>query len=68
MDLIPLAAETSKTPFYIAGGLLVAWAVIVAFLGITRAQFPGSQAGRGIVMAISVVLVIGAMSTAVITA
>jgi len=68
-----LAAEEAKeegshTAFYIAGGALAAWAVIVAFLGLSRQQFPGSQAARTIVIAISAVLVLGATSTAVITA
>ena len=71
--LLQLAAETakdepSKTPFFIAGGALVAWALIVSFLGITRADFPPGQAGRAAVIAITVVLVLGATSTAVITA
>jgi hypothetical protein len=61
--------EPSKTVFYIAGGLLALWAVVISGLGIARhAEFPGSDgAARGI-MAISAVLVIAAMATAVITA
>jgi hypothetical protein len=61
-------AEKSKTAFYFAGGALAAWALIVSALGITRHDFPGAGAGRGMVIAISVVLVLGATSTAVITA
>jgi uncharacterized cupredoxin-like copper-binding protein len=63
-----LAAEKSKVPFYIAGGLLVAWALIVsAGLGLRRPDFPGGLSGQRAVMAISFVLVLGAVSTAVIT-
>jgi plastocyanin len=63
-----LGAEKSKVPFFIAGGLLVAWALIVSVpLGLRRPEFPGSLTGERIVIAISVVLVIAAASTAVIT-
>jgi plastocyanin len=64
-----LAAEKSRTPFYIAGGVLVAWALILALaLGLRRPAFPGNLAGERVVIAISVVLVLAAMSAAVITA
>jgi uncharacterized cupredoxin-like copper-binding protein len=63
-----LGAEKSKAPFFIAGGLLVAWALIVSVgLGMRRPDFPGNQAGQRIVATITIVLVIGAASTAVIT-
>jgi uncharacterized cupredoxin-like copper-binding protein len=69
VHLVPvLAAEKSKTAYYIAGGLLVAWALIVSVLfGLRKPDFPGSLGGQRIVMAISAVLVIAAASTAVIT-
>jgi hypothetical protein len=63
---IPLAAEEpSKTAFYIAGGVLTCWAVIVAFVGITRPDFPPV---RNAVIAVTVALVAAAMTTAVVTA
>ena len=63
-----LAAEKAKTAYYIAGGLLVAWALIVSvLLGLRKPDFPGSLGGQRVVMAISAVLVIAAASTAVIT-
>jgi plastocyanin len=69
VHLVPvLAAEKSKTAYYIAGGLLVAWALIVSVLfGLRKPDFPGSLGGQRIVMAISAVLVLAAASTAVIT-
>ena len=69
VHLVPvLAAEKSKTAYYIAGGLLVAWALIVSVLfGLRKPDFPGSLGGQRIVMAISAILVIAAASTAVIT-
>lgn len=63
-----LAAEKSRVPFYVAGGALVAWALIVSLgIGLRRPKFPGDAAGERIVIAISVVLVVAAASTAVIT-
>ncbi len=61
-----LATEKSKTPFYIAGGLLVAWALFVA-LGLGRKpDFPSSIGQQRGIMAVSAVLVVLAMSMAVV--
>ena len=62
------AAAPSKVPFYIAGGLLAVWAVVLAINGIRRPDFPGSKGGRRGVIGASLVLVLAAMSTAVLTA
>jgi plastocyanin len=63
-----LAAEKSKTAFFIAGGVLVAWALIVSLaLGMRVPNFPGNLGGQRLVSAISAVLVLGAVSTAVLT-
>lgn len=56
------------TAFYVLGGVLAAWALIVTALGVTRPDFPGSGGGERIVAAISVVLVAGAIGSGVITA
>ena len=61
------AEETSKTAFYLAGGALAAWAVILAAVGLSRPEFPGSDGAARGVMAISTVLVIAAMAAAVAT-
>lgn len=66
--LLHLAAESvSKVPFYVAGGLLAGWAVLIGVLGIKRPSFPGGQRGGRVVMALSALLVAAAMATAVIT-
>jgi plastocyanin len=69
LHLVPiLGAEKSKVPFYIAGGALVVWALIVSLgLGLRRPDFPGGTGGERTVIAITVVLVIAAASTAVLT-
>ena len=51
--------------FHVIGGLAAIWAVAVAVVGIKKEDFPGGA--EKIVGAISVLMVIGAISAAVIT-
>ena len=60
-------AEPSKTAFYVAGSALVAFAVIVASLGIVRHDFPASQVAARGVMALGSLLVFVTMASAVLT-
>jgi hypothetical protein len=62
------AAATSKTPFYLCGGLLVLWALVLAGIGMSRPGCPGAVAIERRVIAMTVLLVAAAMATAVITA
>lgn len=63
-----LAAEKSKVPFFIAGGLLVLWALFVSLvLGMRDTKFPGDLRGQRTISAITILLVVGALSTAVLT-
>jgi plastocyanin len=63
-----LAAEKSKVPFYIAGGALVVWALIVSLgLGLRRPNFPSNLQAERATIAVTVVLVLAAVSTAVLT-
>jgi plastocyanin len=63
-----LGAEKSRVPFYIAGGVLVAWALLVSLgLGMRRPDFPGGQGGERLVLAISAVLVLATVAMAVVT-
>lgn len=67
LHLLPFAADTgSKTAFYVAGGALACWAVLIGAIGITSPSFPrGAGAARG-VMLVSGLLMACAMATAVI--
>ena len=61
--------EPSKTLFYICGGALAVWAVVVSAIGIRAHEtFPPTKSQARGVMAISIVLVLLAMASAVITA
>jgi hypothetical protein len=61
-------AEPSKTAFYLCGGVLAAWAVVLGFVGLRSPEFPGGESAQRGVIAITAVLVVAAMATAVITA
>jgi hypothetical protein len=61
------AEETSKTAFYVAGGALVVWALLVSVIGMRLPDFPARAALGRLAMLVGVVLVAGAMSTAVLT-
>lgn len=64
----PILAEKSKTPFYVAGGLTVVWALVVSLgLGLRRPSWPGTVQAERLVMLVSLVLVVASTSTAVIT-
>lgn len=63
-----LLAETSKTPFYIAAGILVAWAILLAVLGLARSSFGEQRSLSTGIMVVSLVLMVGATGTAAATA
>jgi hypothetical protein len=65
---ISAESEPSKTPFYIAGGLLVVLALVLSALGVRSETFPRSRGAQLVVIGLAAVLVAAAMSTAVITA
>jgi hypothetical protein len=60
--------EASKTPYYLAGGALAVFAVIISAIGIRgHERFPGSKAARNGVMLLAAALVAATMATAVLT-
>ena len=60
--------ESSKTAFYICGGLLAAWAVVLSVIGMRSETFPATVGAKRGVIALTLVFVVAAMATAVITA
>jgi hypothetical protein len=62
------AQESSKTAFYVCGGLLALWAVVLSGIGMSRATFPATVGAKRGVVALTALFVVAAMATAVITA
>lgn len=60
--------ESSKTLFYVAGGLLAVFAVLVSALGISRiGTFPAGRGQARGVIGLAALLVAAAMAAAIIT-
>ena len=57
--------QPHEVPFYVAGGLLALFAVLVSVLGLRRPDFPGgARGGRGVI-ALGAALVAAAVTMAV---
>jgi hypothetical protein len=68
LSLILATTEPSKVPFFLAGGVLAAWAVALSAIGLTQPDFPGGGRGQWGVILITGALVAIAMTSAVATA
>jgi plastocyanin len=62
------ASAPSKVPFYVAGGSLAGWAVLLGVTGLTHPDFPGSATRARLVMLTTAVLVAATTTAAVVTA
>ncbi len=68
MSLLLAASDTaSKVPFYICGGALAIWALLLASIGLSRPEFPHNMGGQRGVIAVSFVLIVVAISAAILT-
>jgi hypothetical protein len=67
LSLLIAASEPSKVPFYLAGGVLALWAVVLATIGLTRPSFPFNDRGERAVMGVSIVLVVATIAMAIAT-
>jgi hypothetical protein len=61
------ASEPSKVPWYIAGGVLAVYAVVLAAIGLRRPEFPSSTAAQRLVMLVSFALVVIAIGAAILS-
>jgi plastocyanin len=61
------ASAPSKVPFYVSGGVLAAWAVVLTAGGLTHADFPTSATQARLVMLVSFLLVASTLTAAVLT-
>ena len=59
--------ESSKTLFYVIGGLAAAYGVLIAALGIVKHDFPSTQGAARGVFALSTLVVVAAMASSVVT-
>lgn len=53
--------------FHVCGSLFAIWALVVSFLGIARESFPSSDGQARAVGAVSVILCVAAIGTAIYT-
>ena len=67
LSVLVAAAEPSKVPVYIAGGLLASWAVVLSAVGLTRPSFPYGATGQRAVIGISILLAVLAVAMAIVT-
>jgi hypothetical protein len=65
--LITAAAEPSKVPFFIIGGALAVYAVILSTIGIQRPDFPSNMGGQRGVIALTAVIAVLAIGAAILT-
>jgi hypothetical protein len=63
-----LLAATSKLPFFLVGGALAAWAVVLALIGLRNPDFPYNVRGQFGVIAITFLIVVGTVAAAISTA
>ena len=61
-------AEKSETPFFIAGGLFAAWAVVLGVAGTRSPSFASSRSAGTAIIGVSVILTAAAMALAVYVA
>jgi hypothetical protein len=59
--------ESSKTPFYVLGALAAVWAIVLFAVGMRSPTFPGSAGAQRGVIAVSVLVVLAAMASSVLT-
>ena len=52
----------SELPFFIAGGVLASFAIIISVFGFKKPEFPATEAAARGVMAVSIVFVAAAMA------
>ncbi len=59
--------EPSKTAYYVLGALAALWALTLFTVGMRSEKFPATAGAQRAVMAVSVVMVVAVMASAVLT-
>ena len=60
-------AESSKSAFYFAGGLLAVWAVVLGAAGLSRADLPGNATAERGIIGITALLMVATLAAAILT-
>ncbi len=68
MSTVLLVAATSRLPFFLVGGALAAWAVVLAVIGLRDPEFPGNLRGQRGVIAFTFLLAAATVAAAIATA
>jgi hypothetical protein len=63
--LLTAADEPSKVPFFIIGGALAVYAVVLSAIGMSRPNFPFNARGQRAVMAVTLVIAVLAVGAAI---
>ncbi len=63
--LLTAADEPSKVPFFIIGGALAIYAVVLSAIGMTRPGFPFNARGQRAVIAVTLVIAVLAVGAAI---
>jgi hypothetical protein len=67
LSSIFVAATVSKVPFYVAGGALAIWAVVLSAFALTRPSFPSNVGGQRLVIGVTFVIVVVTIAMAIHT-
>ena len=75
LELLLAAAEhaaeghhKSELPFFVFGAMLVVFAIVVSVIGFKKPDFPGNETAARGVMGVGVLLVVGALGSAIYVA
>ena len=68
MNALSILANTNHTPFFIAGGVLALWAVVLSAIGLSRSSFPADDKMTRVIIAFTGLLVVATLGTAIGTA
>jgi hypothetical protein len=67
LTALQAAAEPSHVPWFVAGGILAVWAVVLSWVGLNRPEFPYHGVGERAVVGVSLVLAGVAIAMAIVT-